>query len=270
MDSLLRRCGLLLLVGLSQSVLGLKVEHEGQDGRLRFSHGDAVMHHTFLSGNAGEEAQPVDLKHQRRGEYATEDGGHVEYHNLGTSPDAVRVFAKYAQVRPVGAAFGFPPGDLFYGVWEYPWNGSLTNNNHSYADIGIHGDQPGINWANARAPFFFSKSGFGVYVDTPEIGTFDFSVPGQVRFTFNASSLTYSVMYNTNLTALLTQFMSMSSKIEMPPESGYGPIFWSDDWTKDFRGGATNSEESFYDVVDKLYYNQIRATAMFADRGWPH
>ncbi len=81
----------------------------------------------------------------------------------------------------MGAAFAFPLNDSFYGVWEYPWSGSITNNNRSYADVGIYGDQTGVNWSNARAPFFFSKSGFGVYVDTPQYGAFDFARAGQVR-----------------------------------------------------------------------------------------
>jgi len=265
MEFSLRRCGLVLLAGLVGGLDALSVERADGDGRsLTFSHGDAVLHHTVLSGDDLAAARPVGVRHQRRGEALLEDGGHVEWHN--TDEHAVKVQTKYAQVRPVGAAFGFPAGDLFYGVWEYPWNGSITNNNHSYADIGVYGEQPGISWSNARAPFFFSKSGFGVYVDTQEIGSFDFSIPGQVRFSFNSSSLTYSVMYNTNLTALLLQFYSMTSKIEMPPESGYGPIIWSDDWTQDFHAGVTNAEENFYDVVSHLFYGQIRATAMFADR----
>jgi len=264
MESLLRRYGLLLLASLSGST-ALNVDFASQDGHsLTFSHGNAVLHHTILSGDETGSPRPANVKQQRRSELTLEDGGKVEWHNI--DQHSVKVQTKYAQVKPVGAAFGFPAGDLFYGVWEYPWNGSITNNNHSYADIGIYGEQPGINWSNARAPFFFSKSGFGVYVDTTELGNFDFSIPGQVRFAFNASSLTYSVMYNTNLTALLMQFSSMTNKIEMPPESGYGPIVWSDDWEQDFHTGVTNSEENFYDVVSHLYYGQIRATAMFADR----
>ena len=33
-----------------------------------------------------------------------------------------------------------------------------------------------------------------------------------------------------------------------------------------FHGSVSNAQENYYDVVDHLYYNQIRATSMFADR----
>jgi len=265
-SSSLKRSGLLLLAYLAAGAWGVATA----DGfSLTISHGGSVERNDILIGRGGEiSLSPTstnrNTKIQPRGEYTTDDGGHVQWENV--SKNAVRVLHKHADVVPVGATFTFPPNDYFYGVWEYPWNGSITNNNHNYADIGIYGDQPGINWSNARAPFFFSKSGFGIYVDTDRIGSFDFTQSGQAKFVFNASSLTYMVLYNTNLTALLMQYANMSSKIQMPPESGYGPIFWSDDFERDFHAGVTNAQENYYDVVNHLYSNQIRATGMFADR----
>lgn len=43
-------------------------------------------------------------------------------------------------------------------------------------------------------------------------------------------------------------------------------MFWSDDFEEDFHAGVSNAQENYYDVVDHLYYNEIKATAMFADR----
>ncbi len=57
-------------------------------------------------------------------------------------------------------------------------------------------------------------------------------------------------MFNQNLTALLMQFANLSSKISMPPETGYGPIFWSDDFEQDFHQGVVNAQENYYDAVN--------------------
>ncbi len=153
------------------------------------------------------------------------------------------------------------------GVWEYPWNGAITNENHSGSDIGVYGDQPGINWSNARAPFFFSKSGFGIYVDTTDYGVFDFSQSGQVKFTFNATTLTYSVIYNTNLTALLMEF---AEPLQQDPDAALtqatGPSSGATTLSRTSTAAWPNAQDNYYDVANHLYYNQIRATAMFADR----
>jgi alpha-glucosidase (family GH31 glycosyl hydrolase) len=52
----------------------------------------------------------------------------------------------------------------------------------------------------------------------------------------------------------------------MPPTSGLGPTFWSDDFTQDFHGNVSNAQENIYDVFNHLRANKIRATSSFADR----
>jgi hypothetical protein len=47
-----------------------------------------------------------------------------------------------------------------------------------------------------------------------------------------------------------------------------GPTYFSDNWNTDFHGDVSNAEENYYDVVNHLYYNQIRGAALFADRGF--
>lgn len=263
--SLIRQCGLLWLSSFGSLVLSLSADVSSKDGlSIAFSHGEAVTHNTLFVDNSPVHLTPTRTTKSRVRSLATEDGGQIQWDSI--TPNAVRVNAAYPTATTVSAAFSFLEGDSLYGIWEYPWNGSITNNGQSYADIGVYGDQPGINWANARAPFFFSRSGFGVYVDSASYGTFDFSKGGSVSYTFNASTLSYTVMYNQNLTALLMEYMGHSSKIEMPPESGYGPIFWSDNFEEDFHAGVTNAEENYYDVINHLNSNQIRATAFFADR----
>ncbi len=127
----------------------------------------------------------------------------------------------------------------------------------------------GINWSNARAPFFITNAGYGVYADTLAMGNFDFTIPGQAQFIFGTSSLTYYIILPTSpgdYKSIIEAYTGLSARIELPPDSGYGPTFWSDDFEQDFHGTVSNAQENYYDVINHLYYNGIRATSMFADR----
>ncbi|EME79180.1 glycoside hydrolase family 31 protein [Pseudocercospora fijiensis CIRAD86] len=170
----------------------------------------------------------------------------------------------------VGARFTANESERFFGVWEYPWSGSLDNAGISYDFKGI-GNSKGVHWANARAPFFFSDAGWAVYADTLTMGSFNFSVPVHPQFIFNTSSLVYYIIKSDRknehgIKGILEDYAKISNTIGMPPDSSFGPTFWSDDFTQDFHEGVTNAEENYYDVVNHLYDNQIHATAMFADR----
>lgn len=167
----------------------------------------------------------------------------------------------------IGASFTASSDDLFYGVWEYPFSEQITNTNVKFDLKGV-GNEDGVNWSNARAPFFFTTAGYGVYVDTLQMGSFDFTKEGEAQFVFNTNDLVYYIILPTspgNYKSILKEYTGLSARIEMPPDSGYGPTFWSDDFEQDFHAGVHNAQENYYDVVNHLYYNQIRATAMFAD-----
>ncbi|KAH7058902.1 glycosyl hydrolases family 31-domain-containing protein [Macrophomina phaseolina] len=168
----------------------------------------------------------------------------------------------------VGADIGAGSDALRYGVWEYPWDGKVANENVTFEIKGI-GEATGVNWSNARAPFFLSSAGYGIYIDTLAMGLFDFSNSGSTRFVFNATSLTVYAILPTapgDYKSILTQYAKLSSYIYMPPDTAYGPIVYSDNWETDFHGDVSNAQENYYDVVDHLFDNHIRASAMFADR----
>lgn len=169
----------------------------------------------------------------------------------------------------VGARFAIAKDERIFGLWEYPWNGTLLNKDLMFDLKGV-GNTDGINRSNARAPFFISSQGYGVYADTLAMGSYDFKQPFHCQFVFNASNLVYYVILSegsrTNFKSILTQYMNISSKIEMPPDSAYGPTFWSDDFKQDFHDGVSNAEENVLDVVEKLKENQIHATSIFDDR----
>lgn len=193
------------------------------------------------------------------------DGGQISASII--SPQVAKI-AVNSSSKFVGARFTASNSSNFYGVWEYPWYEGLDNAGIEFDFKGL-GDSKGINWDNARAPCFFTDDGYGVYADTLAMGSFNFSQPGTAEFIFNTSSLVYYIILPEtpgNYKSILTAFAGLSNTIEMPPDSGYGPTFWSDDFEEDFHAGVHNAQENYYDVVNHLYYNQIHATSMFADR----
>lgn len=101
------------------------------------------------------------------------------------------------------------------------------------------------------------------------MGSYNFTTAGQSEFIFNSSSLVYYIILPTSpgdYKSIIQTYTGLSSRIEMPPDSGFGPTFWSDDFEEDFHGDVSNAQENYYDVINHLYYNQIHATSMLADR----
>jgi alpha-D-xyloside xylohydrolase len=190
--------------------------------------------------------------------------GQITYKNINLQVVKVEVTTNSSFI---GARFNTPTDELFYGVWEYPFSKQLTNTDVSFDFKGV-GNSDGINWDNNRAPFFITTAKYGVYADTLDMGFFDFTTPGQAQFIFNTSSLTYYIIQpksSGDYKSIIQEYTSLSARIEMPPDSGYGPEFWSDDFTTDFHGSVSNAQENYYDVINHLYYNKIQATSMFAD-----
>lgn len=274
-----------------KAFLGGGVENDGTTVSLMFS--DAVkysgwsMINTLSSGGdepqSGHTGLSDDLDLVLNGSVLLQDGGHTTWDVL--TPGVVTVTID----RQQNQQFVFPNGTLFYGVWEYPWGGAITNNHYGSnssatsaaaklgqptLDIGIYGTQPGINWCNARAPFFFTDSGIGVYIDTefPVAFTFtdrdDGSGETSVTLATNASALSYHILYDqANPKSLLKSFAKLSSYPMMPTEAGYGPIFWSDNFEQGFNNSSiVNAQDNINDVANHLEEYKIRATAFFADR----
>ena len=230
---------------------------------LTVSNGQQAIENTaILAGVTNTSATPIT---------ATKNGALQDNHGQITTSiisDQVAKVSIQTDYQFVGAQFASSESSKIYGVWEYPWNEQLTNNGIAFELKGT-GDSQGVNWDNARAPFYFNNDGYGVYTDTLQMGSYDFTQPGSSQFIFNTSSLVYYIILPKSpgdMKSILTAYAELSNTIFMPPDSSYGPTVWSDDWTTDLFPGAQNSQQSYYDVVDHLYDYQIHATAFFADR----
>ncbi|CAK7212858.1 hypothetical protein SCUCBS95973_001603 [Sporothrix curviconia] len=246
------------------------------------SHGSKPLRQASSSSRASRS------RLQTKGSFEAQDHSQVQWN--ADIPGVVTVqanFSSQAEPGSKGISFAFEGTPHFYGVWEYPWNKAITNNHYGanvtastaagrsqsqpVSDIGIYGTQPGINWSNARAPFFFSDMGLGVYIDSDRPVSFAFAEgEGSTNATIgvNAAAITYQILYNqTSIKALLGTFAQLSSYPLLPTESGYGPIFWSDDFEQDFRDSSIkNAQDNINDVANHLDELKIRATSFFADR----
>ncbi|KAH8890581.1 hypothetical protein GQ53DRAFT_866875 [Thozetella sp. PMI_491] len=235
---------------------------------LRISHDQSniVQDIKILTGNvASQSYQATPVSASDSGAIAN-GAGQIDAKFVTDSVIKIQIDTQGAQY--VGAQLSKEKDDLMYGVWSYPWNGTLANEAVSFELKGIQ-EGPGINYCNARAPFYLSSAGYGLYIDSLAMGTFNFSAGDSTNFVFNSSSLSVYVVLPKSpwdFKSILQQFGSLSSTIFMPPDSAYGPIIFSDDFNKDFHGYVTNAAENYCDVIDHLYANKIRASAMFADR----
>lgn len=218
-----------------------------------------------FSGPSNSTVEPISLSQDDSIEEQGEGQGTISW--TCVSPNIVKIEVNSSQPH-VGAEFTTSDSEHSYGVWEYPWSGKVENSDVSFPLIGV-GNDVGINWCNARAPFFFNSAGYGVYVDTPIMGTYDFTDPDSIRFVFDTGSLTYYVIApedSADLKRIISDYTGLSTRGRMQPDSAYGPTYYSDNWNEDFHGDVSNAQENYYDVVNHLYYNEIRGAAMFADR----
>jgi hypothetical protein len=257
MDRLLRLLAALSLIHLSVATSQKPFSIIINNGNQLVVNNSAV-----LTGSSNSSISPIVASSS--GAIANH-GGQVTYRRV--SPNVVKVQVD-TNSSYTGARFTVPNDGLFYGVWEYPFFDQITNTNVEFDLKGL-GDSEGVNWSNARAPFFITNAGYGVYADTLEMGSFDFTTSGQAQFIFNTSSLVYYIILPKspgNYKSILQEYTALSSRIEMPPDSAFGPTFWSDNFEEDFHDGVSNAQENYYDVINHLYYNEIRATSMFADR----
>ncbi|KAI7204368.1 hypothetical protein KC352_g18537, partial [Hortaea werneckii] len=118
--------------------------------------GGAVHNSAILVGGTNSSASPVAAS--ASGKFANNQG-QVAWESVNSQVARVTVNTSSSFV---GARFFAEAGDRFYGVWEYPWDDKLDNAGIEFDLKGV-GNSEGVNWANARAPFFFSNAGYGVY-----------------------------------------------------------------------------------------------------------
>lgn len=152
----------------------------------------------------------------------------------------------------------------YYGVWEYPFGGSIDNRGADADFVGTH-QLPDVNFSNARAPFYLTSRRYGIYVESTALGHYDFSQSGRTSFSFQAKELTFDVIYGPSYAEVLNRYNAMAGPSAMPPTWAFGSIWWRDDAHDDLRGAANAQEKTIQDA-DRLRSLHIPASAIWLDR----
>ncbi|KAL2851106.1 glycosyl hydrolases family 31-domain-containing protein [Aspergillus pseudoustus] len=220
--------------------------------------GGIVNNSAIIAGSGFSRAFPVSRK----------DSG-ISVNVRSISPATVKVDVASTDHAFVGANF---TGDAatFWGVWEQPYTEGITNNGFNETlrgpNIGIDG------MATARAPFFISSDGYGIYADSIRDASFNFT-DSSAGFLFNSSAVTYYIIVADgpgDFKSIYREYARLSNTINLFAVSGYGPTFWTDDstYTANWPKGVTNALEYHENLADILHTNNIHAASMFIDRPW--
>lgn len=156
-------------------------------------------------------------------------------------------------------------GEEYYGIWEYPLSGTLSNRG-TEGELSTLGITKDLQWAHARAPFFFTDRGYGFYVHSVAECHFAFAINGRTSFKFNTNSFEFEIFYGEKQSDILSAFNSVVRPKLTPPDWAYGPFWWRNDPHRDFPQGIDNAQSSILHDAAKLEEHHLRATAIWIDR----
>ena len=173
-------------------------------------------------------------------------------------------------LRPLPGATGvaeafMDQGERYYGLWEYPFSGGLDNRGVNAALVSP-GYQKDAHHASARAPFYVTSGGYGVYVPSSAWSAYHVAVKGETGFQFHAAPLTYYVLCGPTYAEVLRQYRRLAGPAGVPPTWALGSMWWRDDAHKGMRPGVRNSAENVLDDARQLQARHIPASALWIDR----
>jgi len=156
-------------------------------------------------------------------------------------------------------------GEHFYGVWAQPMAGALDNRGAAGAYLGGHTGR-GVNHASARAPFFLTSRGIGVYVPGAVAGDYRFGVAGETTFRFAGRTLEYHVFHAPTPAGVLRRHRDLAGPSLVPPTWALGTHWWRDDQHDDLGPGRASPRELALDDAAALRRHRIPAAALWFDR----
>src|SRR5437762_8276807 len=200
----------------------------------------------------------------------TSDTAHVTFRFV--DPDVIEARLNYNNGTPTNSKEQFvDQGERNYGIWEFSYwgtGGALDNRGANNRNtLGLSGPPTGSGDPSARAPFYWTSRKYGVYVDTLALGRYTIAVGGQTSFNFDASDLTYYVIYGATLPNILYHYNVLAGGSLMPPLWAFDPIFWRDDHHADLvANGVTNAQALVKRDADQLQAFQMPSGGMWIDR----
>jgi alpha-glucosidase (family GH31 glycosyl hydrolase) len=156
-------------------------------------------------------------------------------------------------------------GEHVYGIWEYPWDGHLDNRGVDEDYLGLP-SMTGSLYTSARAPFYVTSRGYGVYARSSARGRFTIAIAGKTSFWFDEPTLSYSIIHGPGYYEVLGRYTTLAGGGPfMPPLWSMGTTWWHDDFNRDLRGAAS-AQASVIDLATQLQTRRIPASALMIDR----
>jgi alpha-glucosidase (family GH31 glycosyl hydrolase) len=164
-------------------------------------------------------------------------------------------------------------GENLYGLFEFDFVGggfSLNNRGLDRQTLGMQGGV-GTDDASARAPFYVTDAGYGVYAQTAALGRYQMAENlggGELRstFGFDDDHLTYHVIAGTPK-EVMQGYNDIAGGAFMPPDWALGSIWWRDDAHQNLNG-QPNAQQRILQDAEELRNRQLPATALWVDRPW--
>ncbi|HEX3351379.1 MAG TPA: TIM-barrel domain-containing protein [Terriglobales bacterium] len=180
-------------------------------------------------------------------------------------PEVLQISITYKDASPNEISEEFnDQGEHYYGIWEYPFGGSVDNRGADRDFLGL-GNERYVHHASARAPFYMTSNRYGIYVETLAQGHYSVAQAGKTTFSFKASQLNYDIIYGPSYADVLNRYNALAGPAFMPPTWAFGSIWWRDDEHADLRG-VTNAQEKVMQDADRLQALHLPAGAIWLDR----
>jgi len=119
-------------------------------------------------------------------------------------------------------------GEHVYGIQGVTKNGGIDNRGLELEMVG-HGKRYGTNWANARAPFYVTDRGYGIYAETMATGIYNVAQNGRTSFVFDIDVLTYQIIYGPTMNDIMKRYNQLAGPCLMPPDWVFSTIWWRND-----------------------------------------
>jgi len=207
----------------------------------------------------------ADMRIERAGrdalDRATRDHAIVSF--AFVRPGVLQIQITYDPATEISEEFK-DQGEHYYGIWEYPFGGNIENRGADHDFIGL-GAERHVHHASARALFYMTSRGYGIYVESLALGHFSIAQAGRTSFSFKDSHLTYDVIYGPSYSEVMNRYNAIASPAIMPPLWAFGTIWWRDDEHDDLRDVA-NAQDKVIQDADRLRALKIPAAAIWLDR----
>jgi alpha-D-xyloside xylohydrolase len=193
----------------------------------------------------------------------TADPAHVTFTFL--KPEVIQLLLTFKDAPPNQIREEFnDQGEHYYGIWEYPFGGNVDDRGGDRDFFGFE-HLPGTNYANARAPFYFTSRKYGIYVESVAQGHYSIAQAGKTSFSFKDPQLKYDIIYGPSYAEILNRYNAIAGPPVMPPDWAFGSIWWRDDNHEDLRR-ANNAQDKVIEDADRLRALHIPAGSIWLDR----